>query len=167
MKSYAGIGSRETPEPVLAEMTRLALYLHDGPQLTLRSGGARGADLAFESGAPFRKEIWLPWRGYNGSDSRLITTGLAMALTAKYHPAWHNCSMGAKRMMARNANIVLGAKLDDPVDFIVCWTKHGQVIGGTGQALRIAAAFGIPVLNLALVKSDAVIEFVARQRASA
>jgi hypothetical protein len=49
---------------------------------------------------------------------------------------------------------VLGAGLDRPSDFVLCWTADGSTdgaarsTGGTGQALRTAAAFGVPVLNL-------------------
>lgn len=70
--AYAGIGSRETPPDVLADMrligAKLALR-----RFTLRSGGADGADLAFEEVAPGRlagkaarpREIYVPWKGFN------------------------------------------------------------------------------------------------------
>ena len=58
--------------------------------------------------------------------------------------------------MARNAMQVLGPNLDDPSAFIVCWTpdasdgsKTSPKTGGTGQALRIAHEYKIPVYNLA------------------
>jgi cell division GTPase FtsZ len=53
-----------------------------------------------------------------------------------------------RKLHARNAMIVLGKNLDDPVDFIICWTPGGTGSGGTGQALRIARAYGIPVYDL-------------------
>lgn len=45
--------------------------------------------------------------------------------------------------------ILLGRDLNDPVDFVVCWTPGAQAVGGTGQALRIAEAYGIKVYNAA------------------
>jgi hypothetical protein len=57
-------------------------------------------------------------------------------------------SYGAKKLMARNCHQVLGQDLKTPVDFIVCWTKNGNINGGTGQALRIAKKLNIPVYNL-------------------
>ena len=51
MKSmlYAGVGSRATPEPVLDLMRRCATRL-EVLGYTLRSGGANGAETAFEEG---------------------------------------------------------------------------------------------------------------------
>ena len=31
--------------------------------------------------------------------------------------------------------------------FVVCWTPGGQLSGGTAQALRIATALNIPIIN--------------------
>ena len=47
--------------------------------------------------------------------------------------------------------IVLGADPDqpDPVDAVTCWTPGGRVVGGTATAMRIAEAYGIPVINAA------------------
>lgn len=50
--TYAGIGSRNTPEPVLALMQRCATRL-EVLGYTLRSGGANGADSSFEAGCRF------------------------------------------------------------------------------------------------------------------
>ena len=50
--------------------------------------------------------------------------------------------------MARNMHQVLGLTLDVPTDFIVCWTPDGKASGGTGQALRVAKDFSIPIYNL-------------------
>lgn len=33
---------------------------------------------------------------------------------------------------------------------VICWTKEGKRGGGTGQALRIAQHFYIPIFDLAL-----------------
>ena len=148
---YAGIGSRETPEPVLKTMREMARELAE-KNYTLRSGGADGADFAFEQGCDLvhgRKEIYLPWRFFNGNKSGLFKPSKeAMALAEKFHPAWYMLSGGAKKLMARNSHQVLGINLDDPVDFIICWTDPKR--GGTTQALRIAEAYGIKIFNLKL-----------------
>src|SRR5678815_2257413 len=69
---YTGVGSRSTPPEVLAIMTKLAYRLEKNG-LMLRSGGAEGADSAFERGVSEdeNKEIFLPWRGFNGNMSGL------------------------------------------------------------------------------------------------
>jgi len=90
----------------------------------------------------------LPWRGFEGSASTLIVKDKrAFEIAEKYHPYWHNLSDGAKKLQARNSHQVLGADLNTPSDFIICWTKNGKGSGGTGQALRIAKAYDIPVFD--------------------
>lgn len=135
---YAGIGSRKTPQPILEMMTAIARhYQIDGS--ILRSGGAVGADTAFESGAGVAKEIFLARHA----------TPEAYELTAKYHPAWHKCSPWAKAFHARNALIILGRDLKTPVRIVICWTEAAKGGGGTGQGIRIADAYGIEVHDLA------------------
>lgn len=147
---YAGIGSRETPQEVLDSFMRIARYLaNEG--YTLRSGGAEGADLAFEKGCDMSngyKEIYLPWKGFNGSKSNIVVSeGKAFEIAAKYHPYWHNLKDGAKKLQARNSHQVLGKDLNTPSSFIICWTKGGKDVGGTAQAIRIARDNGIRVFN--------------------
>jgi hypothetical protein len=69
-------------------------------------------------------------------------------LAKKFHPAYQKLSYGAKKMMHRNSNQVMGKDMNTPCDFIICWTKDGKATGGTGQAIRIATSMGIPVYNL-------------------
>lgn len=118
---------------------------------TLRSGGASGADQYFESGIsdPANAEIYLPWRDFNGHPSQLcFPSDDARRMAEKHHPAWDRCSSAAKKMHARNAHQVLGPTLREPSSFILCWTKNGRDVGGTGLAIRIARAKEIPVINL-------------------
>lgn len=158
-KAYAGIGSRKTPPEVLNQMTRIAARLNV-LGWTLRSGAAEGADRAFEAGAGGEKEIFLPWKGFMGSRSKLIepeTPDLAAEIASQIHPGWHYLNQAAKKLMARNTRQILGHALGDPVLFVLCWTPDGcesggtrsSVTGGTGQAIALASGrFSIPVFNL-------------------
>lgn len=157
---YAGVGSRKTPADVLALMTDVArLLAQDGWQL--RTGGAVGADQAFENGClsagltPTPSEVWVPWAGYNGYPGYVLTDSAAAnadAIAASLHPAWYRCGRGARRLHGRNAAIVLGGGVgtvdETPADAVICWTRTGGPDGGTGMAMRIAEKRGIPVLNL-------------------
>lgn len=147
MKYYAGIGSRETPRNLIPTINKIVDMLNDKGYI-LRSGAAEGADKFFENNAA-QTEIFLPWKGYNGHESLLYKdTKEGWELAEKYHPRWNSLSDGAKKMMVRNGYQVLGFDLKTPVDFIVCWTKNGKMMGGTSQALRIAKDKGIPIFNL-------------------
>lgn len=157
MKTYAGIGSRGTWEDVLRTMTRIASVLSD-QGYTLRSGHAPGADQAFELGALGRAEIFLPWVGFCAEvpvlgEEYVEPADDAFVMAESYHDGWSWLSRGTRALMARNMHQVLGPNLDDPVDFLLCWTpnasKTGQErnTGGTGQAIRVAVAHKIPVFN--------------------
>ena len=170
---YAGIGSRATPRPVLSDMTKMAAWLaRTGWHLA--SGGADGADSAFAAGAPAgQRTIWLPWPGYNGHagpDRRTLSrSALAdcMNVAARLHPAWDRCSPAARKLHARNVHILLGAGMDRPVDAVVAFTRDAAVTGGTGMGLRIAAAHGIPVMNLgAMTPREACERLLAIRRSS-
>ncbi len=53
-------------------------------------------------------------------------------------------------MMARNWHQIVGYDSYPPVSFVVCCANesNGEVIGGTGQACRIAKDFNIPIFNI-------------------
>lgn len=152
-KIYAGIGSRETPTEILAIFEHLGCWLAN-KGYTLRSGHADGADMAFENGFDKSKadhslkEIYLPWAFFNNSTSLHSTISPeAVEIARKFHPRYDTLSQGAQKLQARNSYQVLGYDLKTPVDFIICWTPNGSGSGGTGQAIRIAKAYNIPVFD--------------------
>lgn len=148
MKFYTGIGSRQTPKEILDLMVEFGKILAKNDYV-LRSGGANGADSAFEKGCDLgngRKEIYLPWPNFNNHNSNLNNpSNKAYEFTKYFHPAPDKLTKGAMKLHSRNAHQVLGVNLDDPSDFIVCWTKHS---GGTQQALRIGMYYEVPIYNL-------------------
>lgn len=139
VKNYwAGIGATNTPLDIQKKMSNLAfdLYLLGWH---LRSGGAEGADKAFEKYFDKNKTIFRP------KDA----TPESIELTKKYHPAWDKVvAKKVENYHGRNAMIILGEKLNDPVKFVICWTEDGKASGGTGQGMRIAMDKKIPIFNL-------------------
>jgi hypothetical protein len=119
----------------------------------LRSGGSPGADTAFEKGCELgggAKEIYLPWREFNGSDSPLFDTPPgAVELARKIHPGLNRRSGSVQKLRARNVCQILGACLSEPSHLVIAWTENAVPSGGSATVLRIAAERGIPVLNLA------------------
>lgn len=152
-KTYAGIGSRETPDDICLFMCRVAKVL-EAKGYTLRSGGAGGADMSFEYGVSdlANMEIYLPWEGFNDCRHGIVPSkhmfDKATELAEKYHPAWNKCSSGAKKLLSRNMFQILGPDLNDPCSMVICWTKDGKASGGTGQALRLAEDYKIPIYNI-------------------
>lgn len=166
---YAGIGSRSTPPYILHLMEDIALRLHAAGWM-LRTGGAEGADMAFMEGAD-TCHLMLPWPGFNHHDiivngrwragaRYFYPTPYATDVSVQYHPKPARLSRQAQLMMGRNAMQVFGYIDDDGTftqpfsKFVVCWTPDGAVektsrtTGGTGHAIRLANAYGIPVFNL-------------------
>lgn len=155
VKSYTGIGSRKTPLDILNLINKIAIKL-DSKGYILNSGGADGADTAFEKGSK-RKQIFLPCESFNGRThdgisyfnyQKLPYKDLAEETVGLYHPAAHKLSEFAFRLIARNTHQVLGKDLQSSVDFVICWTLNGEDVGGTSQAIRLATAVNIPVFNL-------------------
>ena len=157
MKYYTGIGSRETPTDILNLMTEIARKL-GALGWTLRSGGAEGADTAFERGFG-AKQVFLPWSGFA---DRQLGRGMhvlgafhphlqkqAYDEASAVHPAWDKCSAGAKKLHARNVFQVFGPELNLNSKFVICWTPGGKTTGGTATAIRLAEKAKIPVFNLA------------------
>lgn len=156
---YTGIGSRSTPLPVLMAMesfaTQAARY-----GMILRSGAAAGADAAFEKGCDAvsgSKEIYLPWKGFNKHLSTFDTPSSAAELLAiEIHPNFSKLSDAASKLLSRNMHQVLGFKLTQPSEFVICWTPDGcehysaysHTTGGTGSAIALASHQDIPVFNL-------------------
>lgn len=154
---YTGIGSRETPEDIQIMMNKLGIIYQRGGYI-LRSGGAPGADLAFEKLVSIEaKNIFLPWKGFNGNTSQFYDISKeAFDLAETFLPHWEYLKESVRNLMARNVYQVLGKNLNNPSRFLVCWTGDGVNItdqitkktGGTGMAIRVANANNVPVYNL-------------------
>ena len=156
---YAGVGSRETPEDIISLMTETAIELRERGW-TLRSGGADGADRAFERGAGSQKDIFVPWKGFNDSLSPLYNIpDKAFKVAAKIHPAWEKLGQGAQKLHARNIMQVTGRELKVKSKFIICWTKGGRYDGGTATAMKLADRLDIEVFNLFDVEPERILEY--------
>ena len=153
LKYYTGVGSRETPPDIIEKIKKIAKFMGEQGYI-LRSGGADGADAAFEIGCGSHpKEIYLPWKGFNGSNSaNYMVYGDALLLASKIHPAWFNLTDAAQKLHGRNCYQVLGEDLKHPSSVLICWTHNGEETGGTRTAIVLAKQKGIPVINLAVEK---------------
>lgn len=140
---------------------------------TLRSGGADGADTAFEDGwwdnrsdrdATYTAndyECFIPWAGFNGHElsshdgCNIVPNGALLAraegIASKIHPAWDRLKQGAKKLHTRNIYQVLGPHLNNPSSFLICYAevdKQGTPKGGTRTAWVCAKENGVECFNL-------------------
>jgi hypothetical protein len=159
---FTGIGSRKTPGNILKLMQAIGFRL-GLLDIRLRSGGAEGADSAFEVGArrAFTEKhgseplIYLPYPGFRGKPGITFapnsqTWKEATRIIRDLHPAWDRCSDFAKKAHTRNAFQILGSDLKTPSQFLVFYAEvsRGEIQGGTRTAVVLAQKFQIPCFNL-------------------
>jgi hypothetical protein len=127
----------------------------------LRSGAADGADKAFEDGCNLykgEKQIYLPWKGFNGSNSNLYLDlkdpmhMQAYNIASKIHPAWGKLSHAGRKLHTRNVFQILGWDLKSPTGMVIAWTPYGKEVGGTRTVLVLAKQHNVPIINLAVDK---------------
>jgi len=146
---YTGIGSREAPLQIKNLMTEIAMCMASYNWI-LRSGAADGADAAFEIGAKDKKEIFLPFKGFNGHKSFLVLGSPLLDARAEQLAEkvwternilgytkcpWDNLKDTTRAFMIRNIHQVCGPDLITTSRVVICWTKDGLASGGTGQVL--------------------------------
>lgn len=158
MISYAGIGSRRITEKETSLIKKIAKKLSD-LGFVVYSGNAEGADISFQLGSEKNCVLMLPWEKFNTKEYDIsnciesLVVGKskeALDTVKNYHPAPENLSYGGKLMMARNWHQIVGYEKYPQVSFVICCSdeNNGEVIGGTGQAVRIAKEKNIPVFNI-------------------
>lgn len=149
---YTGVGSREIPDEMYAILQESAKELCTQYGYTVRTGCAIGSDQAFREAVPQNVVIYTPdnVRRYNNYH-------VAREIAQQIHPKWKNLrSEYVRKLHTRNVYQVLGCDLNTPSEFLLCYTNDGCVdgsktsvdTGGTGQAIRIAHRFGVPIINI-------------------
>ena len=155
-KIYTGIGSRDIPDKY-KERIQIIAKLLDKKGFTLRSGGADGSDSIFETTHTGPKEIYLPWKGFNNSNSNLYTQpAKAKEVAYTVHPIYDKLKDSVQKLHDRNILQILGNDLETPSDFVICYTKDGceshrertSKTGGTATAISLASMRGIKVFNI-------------------
>lgn len=156
-KFYTGVGSRETPYYVLALMTYTAKVL-DKLGYTLRSGGASGADCAFERGSNKHaiysiNKTHIPVSGKPNIIPNLEPYRKLAAECCLHYKNIRN--QNVKDLHTRNVCQVIGHDPNEVIksDFLICYTFNGEHIGGTTTAIRCAERFDIPVFNFGRYKT--------------
>lgn len=155
---FTGVGARYgVPSDVYDRVDSIGRYLI-GIGYRNRTGDAVGMDAAWRKVCAHACDFYAPRNRSNPLADAKIITGehyvRAKNITRQYHPYFHNLGDFEAELHIRNVFEVLGDELNNPSEFLVCWTKDGaekkttRETGGTGQAIRLAIAYDIPVFNL-------------------
>jgi len=171
-RTVACVGSRALDPSALALLTAIGASLVTAGWI-VHSGGAQGADQAFARGAaqalgatahaPGGLVIHLPWASYEraAADAAVRQSGGRALIdlqaftpderttALQFHPAPDRLSPAGITLMTRNVRIVCPQGLTaDPVHLVIAYPSNRRGGGGTGQALRLAESFGIPIHDL-------------------
>lgn len=158
---WTGIGSRNTPKHILEQMQEYACNMAKAG-LVLRSGGAEGADTAFQLGYmqasalmyPTEAEIYVPWAQFGNVPAmykRVYQRSLqAQQIARSVHPVYDKLKNAVQLLHERNVHQILGADLNTPSTFVLFYAEEvrGKVKGGTATAVHLARARGIPTINM-------------------
>lgn len=174
---YAGIGPRAIDKITESNFILIGERLAQMGRI-LRSGAAPGSDNAFEIGcirANGRKEVYLPWNGFEGRKTEPECGYMSInydlkdeldRLVSTFHPK-QDLSQGIKKMMMRNCHQVLGYYLKTLIKFVITSAKdlkfdtNNKICnckGGTGFAVRLAHSLHIPIYSLNVPEHFTMIE---------
>jgi len=173
MKTYAGVGSRETPQEIGRKMVGYAKRLA-ALDYTMVSGGARkkrdapndvvSADHVFEYAVAEVQGKMIVYRAYvnkfvpcGAADVRVPSENQmnhAISFIKRHHiiPWFDKMSGWAKLLHARNYYQIV-QETGHKVDFVIAYSEigtDGEPMGGTRTAIKIAQKMGVKVYNLAL-----------------
>lgn len=154
-KVYTGIGSRDIPDNKMQQLEFLAIIL-EKMGYCVRTGDAIGSDFCF------RNKI-KHCQVYTVNDADKFCREIAKRI----HPNWNSMKKYSQDLHARNCKQVLGDKLIEPSMFLLCYTKNGEIKGGSRTAIILAQENNIPVFNIYFDK-DIInfIEFIKKDPAS-
>lgn len=155
-KPYAVCGNPNPPSDILAAFDRIAKKL-ESHGYTLRTGCVQGIEQSVE-GAVQKKELILPWRDFDGKQSKFtFSNERSKAIAKMFSPSFDTVKPAVQAFLTKNARLVLGHSCNSPALFIVVWTEDGAETqqeragsrtGFASHPIAIANSLGIPVFNL-------------------
>lgn len=159
-KPYVIAANNDVPPEILTKFDELAKWL-ESLDYTVRVGGMEGIEDRIEK-LIGKKEVHLPWKGFNEKESRFTyNSPRAFAIAKMFSPTFDTLKKGVQIFQAKNARLIMGDKMNSPALFLLCWTEDGAEslrertgrTGFTGHPIAIASGVGIQIFNLA--KPDA------------
>lgn len=149
-------GNKGAPPEIIAKIKELVTFISEHG-FTVRTGCDGEVELAADDAATAKRERILPWREFEGKESKLTWNSERAAVIAKrYHPTYDNMKKGVQHILGKNARLALGDKMNSPARFLLVWTEDGVEsvrektarTGLAGHIIAIASAAGIPIYNL-------------------
>jgi len=123
--AYAVASNKGIPQSVIQDIVEVAKLL-ETKGFTVRVGGDNdGLDQAVEN-AVSRKELILPWKGFNEKESPFTwSIEASHHIAKKFSPIYDTIPDGVKKFLHQNARLVMGDKMRSPIAFLICWSEDG------------------------------------------
>lgn len=114
-----------------------------------------------------KTEAYTPWKNFNNIESKhYYNTETAKHIACTNFAGWEKIPDAVKAMLARNVRLVFGDKNRSTALCLITWSKDGasraaEVNKETGRSsfiIKLAATYGIPVVNIAKPNAEAALE---------
>lgn len=106
-------------------------------------------------------ESYLPWKKMAPdleNPTRVFATKKAYEIASYFAPKFNNFPAAVRCIRANIIHAILGEKLDNPIDLVVCWTECGtekitretdfKKIGNLGSVFSPCSELNIPIYNI-------------------
>lgn len=158
MVRVACIGRRDIPERSVLFIEQIGEYIA-GMGGCVVTGNAIGSDASFAAGAnkqdSTKVKLFMPWPSYN---SEFIVAGNEVitehedewsGLAARHHPAYEKLTQGVRKLMDRNAGIILNS------DITIAVLNHEKKDGGgTAHGFRASLSLKHPSMDISAMVGD-------------
>lgn len=154
--AYAVASNKNTPPEIIQQFVELAKWLETKGFVVRVDGDKDGVSQAVED-AVSKKEVILPWKGFNEKESEFCWSNEASQhIAKKYSPVYESIPDGVKKFLHRNARLIMGDKMRSPVSFLIAWSDDGceSIREKTSRTGFVSHQIGItlgairPVFNL-------------------
>jgi hypothetical protein len=159
VKTYTGIGSRDISKEEEQRIDYVVKKLYNLDYICF-SGNAPGSDITFQRCSNNKCVVFLPWKNFNKEmydpeqalDHFVVgNEKVGLEAAEKFHPNFKNLSCGGRALHARNYFQIFGYDVYPKSEFVICCASEDstrKVLGGTGQAIRIAKHNHLEIINL-------------------
>lgn len=164
MFNVACIGSREISREMEQKLQKIGRFIAQ-QGWDVYSGNALGSDVSYATGAnevnPNAVKLFQPWQTYNSEHFAIGNVIISkhepewVEIARRHHPIYDKLTQGAKKMMDRNAGIIINSQA---VCAVLNHSKPG--FGGTGHGWRIAEEFKRPRIDLSSLEKGLTVEEV-------
>lgn len=168
--SVAFLGNEKLNDTIVARIVKV-LKMFEAKKFAIRTGAERGVPRVIIDNA-MAPELHLPFKKFDGIENAAsyYTDALCEEIARKMKQDIDTAPDIIKAIYAKNPRVLFGKNLKQPVSILIIWTEDGcenpsdvtNQSGIGGHALKLAAAAGIPVINLQNADAESRVEHYLR-----